>query len=95
MSIDNTDSNANEWCFSNFENEENLISFSSNLHYWKKEDRNFTTAIHKNKADKRLVLNSQDKGHADEDKLNECAKKEVTLLFGIAKLSSYLKPKDN
>ena len=34
----------------------------------KKEDRKFTAALRKNKADKFLVAYSQDKGHVDDEK---------------------------
>ena len=72
-----------------------MISLSNNLHYLKKEDRKFTTAIHLNKANKYLVAYSQDKEHINQDKLNKYAENKVTLLLDITKLSSYLKPKEN
>ena len=95
LSIDNAGTFANDRHFAGLTNEKNWISFSNNLCYFKIEDRSVTTVIHKSKADKHLVANSQDKECVDKNKLNKCADEEVTLLLNITKLSSNLKPKDN
>ena len=71
MIIDNADFFAKDECFLHLDNEEKWISFTKNLHYLKKEQSNFATAIHKTKADKCLVANKQDKGYAQEGKLNK------------------------
>ena len=59
----------------------------------KTEDKSFTTAIHKSKVSKCLVVNSQDKIYVDRDKLNKCASKGVIFLINMTILPSNLKSK--
>ena len=70
MEFKNADSVTNDSYFTNLEKEDTFILFASNLQYARNKDRKFTTAIHKKNTNKYLVTNLQDKGHVDEEKLN-------------------------